>query len=378
MEYDTLHRNNYVEFPRQRPIVKKPATHIKLASDSPREERKPENLNLPINVPVPYHSNAAVNRLNDDDEVPFQCTPEYRKAMRNYMIRERSPSRGTPPDAEKKANDKNNNVNVKITDPNDVSKILTENKVNVPEEKIVNEHNEVIVEPLKKPDGFKIPTRSPTSLNLGRGPTYPIDKDKFNELASVPRKPRKHYDVSFDDDRMPPRINSEDFDFDDENNNNEVRHVRYQEKPPPHPNHPHHHQTHQHQHHQHQHHQHVVKKKTPPKYGRRAPNPKEDYAIRKKTSVIEGNSTYARDFCANRHEQKGFPTDRKTNALPFAGPPSDPLSNNYRPNYELDKQQNYREALGNREPFVVLDREHHERNKLKQSGWMKKQWYDTN
>jgi hypothetical protein len=177
---------------------------------------------------------------------------------------------------------------------------------------------------------------------------------------------------------MPPRINSEDFDFDDKNNNNEVRHVRYQEKPPPHPNHPHHHQTHQHQHHQHQHHQHVVKKKTPPKYGRRAPNPKEDYAIRKKTSVIEGNSTYARDFCANRHEQKGFPTDRKTNALPFAGPPSDPLSNNYRPNYELDKQQNYREALGNREPFVVLDREHHERNKLKQSGWMKKQWYDTN
>lgn len=361
MEYDTLHRSNYVEFPRQRPIIKKPTTHIKLANDGTREERKPENLNLPINVPVPYHSNAGANRIQyeNEDEVAFQCTPEYRKAMRNYMIRERSPSRqAPPPDVEKKVNDKNNNVKITVNH-NDVSKILTENKVNVPEEKIVNEHNEVIVEPLKKPEGFKIPTRSPTSLNLNRGPSYPIYKEKFNEIASVPRKPRKHYDVSFDDEQQ-PRINSEDFDFEDENNN-DTRHLRHQyEKPPPHPHH-------------------VVKKKTtPPKYGRRAPNPKEDYAIRKKTSVIEGNSTYARDFCANRHEQKGFPTDRKTNALPFAGPPSDPLSNNYRPNYEIDKQQNYREALGNREPFVVLDREVQDKNKLRQSGWMKKQWYDTN
>lgn len=365
MEYDTLHRSNYVEFPRQRPIVRKPSTHIQLSSQSPREERKPDNLNLPINIP--YHEASVMKKVRDDnenDEVPFECTPEYRKAMRNYMLKERSPSRGSP-SIDKNQNEKVNS-NVKITiDHNDVSKILTENKVNVPEEKIFNENNEVIVEPLKKPDGFKIPTRSPTSLNLGRAPNYPIDKNLFNERASIIRKPRKHYDVSFEDEER-PKFNSEDFvsDFDDDKNARQQQ-VHYQEnyeRPPPHPT-P----------------QQVIKKRSPPvKFGRRATNPKEDYMIRKKTSVIEGNSTYTRDYCANRHEQKAYPHHRKTNALPFASPPADTLANNYRPNYELDKQSSYREALGNREPFVVLDRESQQRDKLKQSSWMKKQWYDTN
>lgn len=370
MDYDTLHRSNYVEFPRQRPIVRKPSTHIQLSSQSPREERKPDNLNLPINVP--YHESNVMKQVRDDndDEVPFECTPEYRKAMRNYMLKERSPTRGSPSN-EKKQNEKVNS-NIKITiDHNDVSKILTENKVNVPEEKIFNEQNEVIVEPLKIPDGFKIPTRSPTSLNLGRVPTYPIDKNSFNERASIARKPRKHYDVSFEDDDK-PKNSTEDFvgDFDEEDTRQFNRQPQHQqqghyqenyERPPPHPN------------------QQGTKKRSPPvKFGRRATNPKEDYMIRKKTSVIEGNSTYTRDYCANRHEQKAYPHHRKTNALPFANPPADALANNYRPNYELDKQVSYREALGNREPFVVLDRESQQRNKLKQSSWMKKQWYDTN
>lgn len=349
MEYDAEYRNNYVEFPRQRPIVRKPSSHIQLSSGE-RQERKPDNLNLPITLP--YHESDSIkyNSRNDEDgEVPFEQTPEYRKAMRNYLLKERSPSRG-PPEVDKKAEDKK--VTVKVVDHNDVTKILTENKVNVPEEKIFDENNEIIVERIKGPSNFKIPTRSPQNMPLGRSVEYPIQQDgKFSEHLSVPRKPRKqHADVSFDmgENQKPHSIEFDDY-CDDENNNHASSN-RY-----------------------HQRNDSYEQVKKSPKHGRRAV-PREDYNVRKKTSVIEGNNKYSQNFQPNRHEQRAYPV--QSNALPFAQPPSDSLATNYRPNYEIDKQQSYRQSLNNTEPFVVLDREI--ANRVKQSSWMKKQWYDTN
>lgn len=358
MEYDAEYRNNYVEFPRQRPIVKKPSTHIQLSSNE-RQERKPDNLQLPINVPPISEINSVkINRMesNESDEIPLEATPEYRKAMRNYMIKERSPSRGPSPEEIKKKIEMEKKAKKEI-DHNNVTKILTENKVNVPEQKMFDENNEVIVDQIKPPSNFKIPTRSPTSLTLGRGASYPIDKNKFSEHLSVSRKPRKHYDVSFDDDTERQRTQTVEFVDSDIENNNMAAYKRYQPEErvdnyqrPEYP-------------------------KRSPKFGRRAALPKEDYQIRKKTNVIEGNTSYNRDFRANRHERRGYHAT-PSNAIQFAATPADSLANNYRPNYEIDKQQSYRESLGNNEPFVVLDKEI--ANKVKQSTWMKKQWYDTN
>jgi hypothetical protein len=376
MDYNDEYRNNYVEFPRQRPILRKPSTNIQLSSNETRHERKPDNFSMPITMP--YHDANSTKHYHDhdhNDEIPIEATPEYRSAMKNYLIKERSPSRGPPPESDKKTGGNVKNGG-KTVDHNDVTKILTENKVNVPEEKIFNEHNEIIVEPLKAPSNFKIPTRSPTSLSLRRRPDYPIEKDaKFNEHLSIVRKPRKS-DVSFDLDhnknnvqRMASHDDSDDFCVE---HNNQGRY-----------------HTHQNQH------QHHVPEKKSPKFGRRAPNLKEDYAIRKKTNVIEGNAAYNREYPrrTNFHRQHSTSHNNnnnngdyhhdqnkfyavQTNSLPFAPKPSDSLVNNYQPNYEINKQQSYRESLNNNEPFVVLDREI--ANKVKQSSWMKKQWYDTN
>jgi hypothetical protein len=220
-----------------------------------------------------------------------------------------------------------------------------------------DENNEVIVEQLKPPSNFKIPTRSPTSLTLGRGASYPIPKEKFSEHLSVSRKPRKNYDVSFDDDNGRPRMQSVDFiDSDNENNNMAAQQQRYRAEENA------------------QNYQRPQYPRRSPKFGRRAALPKEDYQIRKKTNVIEGNTTYSRDYRPNRHEQRSYHV-QPSNAIQFAQAPADSLANNYRPNYEIDKQQSYRESLGNKEPFVVLDRQH--ANKVKQSSWMKKQWYEN-
>jgi hypothetical protein len=351
MEYDAEYRNNYVEFPRQRPIVRKPSTHIHLGE---RKERKPDNLSLPIDVPV-YHHDTTPAKLhgannNGENEIPVESTPEYRKAMRNYMLKERSPTRQST-EMELKVKEKNAK---KVVDHNDVTKILTENKVNVPEPKMFDDNNEVIVEKLKAPTNFKIPTRSPTKLSLGRGASYPIEQDhKYSEHTSTRtlRKPRSYDD---DDDRKPQHTVEFADDYDDESdriNNNVQFYEPPVHEPPP---------------------QHRPRPKKSPEYGRRAPKPREDYIVRKNTNVIEGNSKYSRNFCPNRHEKRAYHTDH-SNPLDFA-PPSEPLANNYRPNYEIDKQQSYRASLNNNEPFVVLDREI--ANKVKQSSWMKKQWYD--
>lgn len=383
MEYSAESRNKYVEFPRQRPIVKKPPSNIRMPSSHERD-RKPDNIDLPINLS--YHESGSTRPLrrmrSEEEDIPLECRPEYRRAQYHNLIKERSPSR---------ASDKENNnaqpkgengekPNVKVTDPNDVSRILMDNKVNMPEEKIFDEKTgEVIVEPLKRPAEFKITTRSPVRHPLGKGPSYPLQKDhRFNEAE--PQKARtsgrRHVRLSIDD--CDQRRESQSFDDQDYQPTRRQPQQAYSNE--------HHHQRRVQQpfadedynqreivasHH-----------RKSPKFGRRAPNPVEDYNIRTKTNVVEANPRYVRerrsDIQPNRHEQRGYYHQSNPHPIPQAQPPSESLANNYRPNYEIDKQRNYRDSLGNdKMPFVVIDNKSKD-NTAKQNSWMKKQWYDAN
>lgn len=362
MDYSPEYRKNYVEFPRQRPVVKKPPTNIRMPSGHDRD-RKIDNIDLPINMS--YHETGSTRPLmkmgSQDEDLPIESRPEYRRAMRSMMIKERSPSRMAEP--EKQAP---HDQTVKVTDPNDVSRILMENKVNVRDEKIFDENNEVIVEPLQKPSNFKIPTRSPVRHPEGKGPSYPVEKDhRFHEpkigLNAAKRNSGRRADlkVTINDDYG--RHGRESFSFDDDDQHQQI-------VPPYQP-----------QQQQQMAPQHQSRQQKSPKFGRRAPNPREDYNLRTRTNVIEANPRYVReqrnDLQPNRHEQRAYYHQSNPHPIPLAQPPADSLANNYRPNYEIDKQTAYRESLQNtKSPFVVIDQK---RANVKGNSWMEKQWYDT-
>lgn len=346
MEYSPEYRNNYVEFPRQRPIVKKPPTNVRMPSSHERD-RKTDKIDLPINLS--YHETGSTRplrmRSEEEEDVAIENRPEYRRAMRNYMMKERSPTRiiereKPPPVADK---------NVIPIDHNDIGKILTENKVNIPEEKIFDDNNEIIVEPLKGPSNFKIPTRSPVRHPSGKGPSYPLQKDhRFHEQETQKRNSARRGNLKVVIDDYDSQRQKESYSFDGGNHQQESMQSR----------------------------------RKSPKFGRRAPNPTEDYNLRTKTNVVEANPRYVRErrteIQPNRHEQRGYYHQSNPHPIPMAQPPSDPLATNYRPNYEIDKQNNYRESLRNEStPFVVIDQQQTKRNSVKPNTWMKKQWYDT-
>ena len=346
MDYSPEYRNNYVEFPRQRPIIKKPPTNIRMPSTHERD-RKIDNIDLPINLS--YHETGSSRPMRkmgsqDSDELSLESRPEYRRAMQNYLIKERSPSRAS--NQEQHIQNQKTDKKVTVTDPNDVSKILMENKVNLPEEKVFDEKNEVIIDPIPKPTNFKIPTRSPTRHPSGKGPSYPVQKDhRYKENEAKRNSGRQNLRVTIDDYDHQHHQHQESFSFDEE-------------EPPSMQQVPSHYQ-----------------RKKSPKHGRRAANPVEEYQIRTKTNVIEANPRYVRerrnDIQPNRHEQNAFCNQHR---IPMAQPPADSLANNYRPNYEIDKQHNYRESLrDDKTPFVVIDQQ----MKPKPNSWMKKNWYDT-
>jgi hypothetical protein len=74
-----------VDFPRARPIIKKPKSNINLytgytASTPSKYADKPM-------LPNYHHANTA--NYSSDEQVPLECRPEYRKARREFMLRER-------------------------------------------------------------------------------------------------------------------------------------------------------------------------------------------------------------------------------------------------------------------------------------------------
>lgn len=347
MDYSPEYRNNYVEFPRQRPVMKRAPSNIRMPTTHERD-RKNDNIDLPINLS--YHETGSTRPMRmgsqDEEEIPIERRPEYRRAMHNYMMKERSPSRAS--DNEQPQNDKT----IKVTDPNDVSKVLMENKVNLQPEKIFDDNNEIIVEPLKKPENFKIPTRSPVRHPSGKGPSYPLQaENRYNgQESSMKRNSgrRGNFKVVIDDYDGQSQREPSHFDSSHPSAN-----VMYE-----------------------------TKQTKSPKYGRRAPNPAEEYNIRTKTNVVEANPRYVRerrsDIQANRHEQRGYYHQSNAHPMPMSQAPADSLANNYRPSYETDKQHNYRESLKDqRQPFVVIDQQNGRGGGVKPNSWMKKQWYDT-
>lgn len=353
MEYSPEYRGNYVEFPRQRPFVKRPPTNVRMPT-SHEIDRKPDNVGLPINLS--YHESGSTRlmrtRSQEEEDEPITARPEYRKAMRHYMIKERSPSRASDVENQPK---KEKLPPTEVANPNDVSKILTENKVNLPQEKIFDENNEVIVEPIRGPPDFKIPTRSPIRHAAGKCPSYPLQKDhRFNEQSSMAatkrnsgRRGNVRVTIEDYDHRHRPR---ESYSFESDQEPQEVA-SHYQPR----------------------------QQRKSPKFGRRAPNLTEDYHLRTKTNVVEANPRYVRekqrsDIHPNRHEQRGYYHQSNPHPIPMAQPPTESLANNYRPNYEIDKQHNYRESLrDDKTPFVVIEQQQRGRP----NSWMKKQWYDT-
>jgi hypothetical protein len=352
MDYSPEYRNNYVEFPRQRPIIKKQPTNIRMPSSHERD-RKNDNIDLPINLShQSYHESGSARPLrkmsSQDDELPLESRPEYRRAMRHSMLKERSPSRASNHEKQDEKAEKVKPKQVTVSDPNDVSKILMDNKVNLPEEKVFDEKNEVIIDMIQRPTNFKIPTRSPVRHPSGKGPSYPLQKDhRYKEPEAKRNSGRQNLRVTIDDYDQQHHQPQEQFSFDDDE--------PLQEQIP----------------------YHSMKKKSP-KYGRRAANPVEEYQIRTKTNVIEANPRYVRErrneIQPNRHEQSAFYHQSNQHRMPLAQAPADSLANNYRPNYEIDKQHNYRQSLNDdKTPFVVIDQQ----LKPKPNSWMKKNWYDT-
>lgn len=374
MAYSPEYRKNYVEFPRQRPIVRRPPSNVQMPTAIERERRPEKVVDLPIDV-VPYHGNGSTSRLrrvksDDSDEIPLEARPEYRKALRYNLIKERSPSRGSGSVRSEKSKspdekqDKNNNNMVKAREQeSETTRILSQNAAKMKQDNMFNENNEVIVEPLKRPENFKIPTRSPDKMPLGKAPMYPIerqglykeDKINLNKRRPLSRKPMKvtidqidNECTLSDEEPCPPRKEFVDTSF----------------VPPPYYHPP------------------PVDKKKSPKFGRRATNPVENYNLRTKTSVIEANPRYAherrRDVIPNCHERNAYhciSSQHVQPQMPQARPPAEPLATNYYQNYEINKQHNYRESLRDeRNPFLVIDQGQIQN---KPNSWMKKSWYDT-
>lgn len=376
-QYTPEYQTKYLDFPRQRPIIKKPLSSIRLSSnrqDAKVEEHQhqPPHPNPDLPITLPYHGivRRKHNRMSsEEEEMPLHMQPEYRKAIKNYLIKERSPSRGGVEQEKEKApaplpsaDDENINNNI---DPEEIEKIISKSSVPLQEDMNNNSTHEVIVEPLKKPENFKIPTRAQDGrLTPGRGPSYPIPAGRFQE----PLRPLS---------RGPPvdefKVTVQNFDEQEDLERYEIQRIQQ-------------HQMQQHQHH-HNAPQYEEPKRRSPKFGRRAPNPVEDYKIRSRTQVVEGNPNYIKEqrneINTNRHQQSAYYHPKQQKPQQHQQPPPqrhpEQLNNIYRPNYEMDKQQNYRQTLGENKPFVVLDRQApRESGVVKPSTWMQRNWYDTN
>lgn len=98
LECNPEYAREFTDFPRSRPIIKKPISNVKLTSTNPNYDSRSGNATLPI-ITLPDHQNASPRHRKSRvdgiiDEIPLSERPEYRKAVKNYLIKERSPSRG--------------------------------------------------------------------------------------------------------------------------------------------------------------------------------------------------------------------------------------------------------------------------------------------
>lgn len=126
-DYNPEYRCTYLDFPRSRPITKKPLSNFQLTHSSDRKKEIPpsyrkNNVNYHHNIHDPPPQIINLNKKNEkrlnktldssESDIPLKCQPEYRKAKMDYMIRERTPGR---------REENNNSIN-----------ILNENKMSLP------------------------------------------------------------------------------------------------------------------------------------------------------------------------------------------------------------------------------------------------------
>jgi hypothetical protein len=74
-----------VDFPRARPIIKKPKSNINLYTGYTAST--PSKYGEKAMLPNHHHANTV--SYSSDEQVPLECRPEYRKARREFMLRER-------------------------------------------------------------------------------------------------------------------------------------------------------------------------------------------------------------------------------------------------------------------------------------------------
>uniref|UniRef100_A0A182NQ62 Uncharacterized protein n=1 Tax=Anopheles dirus TaxID=7168 RepID=A0A182NQ62_9DIPT len=90
MDYTPMYRCSYVDYPRTRPLVKKPVCSINLEDVYEKPPQRRSHRRTPS--PIKYNVHAAsVDGAKPDVLDKFVSQPEYRKAQRELMIKKRSP-----------------------------------------------------------------------------------------------------------------------------------------------------------------------------------------------------------------------------------------------------------------------------------------------
>uniref|UniRef100_A0A182P8S9 Uncharacterized protein n=1 Tax=Anopheles epiroticus TaxID=199890 RepID=A0A182P8S9_9DIPT len=90
MDYTPMYRCSYVDYPRTRPLVKKPVCSINL--EDVYEKPPQRRLHRGTPSPIKYNVHAAPANGSKPDVIDnFVAQPEYRKAQRELMIKKRSP-----------------------------------------------------------------------------------------------------------------------------------------------------------------------------------------------------------------------------------------------------------------------------------------------
>ncbi|XP_050074097.1 uncharacterized protein LOC126561813 [Anopheles maculipalpis] len=90
MDYTPMYRCSYVDYPRSRPLVKKPVCSINL--EDVYEKPPQRRLSRRTPSPIKYNVHAAPTDNSKPDVIEkFISQPEYRKAQRELMIKKRSP-----------------------------------------------------------------------------------------------------------------------------------------------------------------------------------------------------------------------------------------------------------------------------------------------
>ncbi|XP_075169173.1 uncharacterized protein LOC142241297 [Haematobia irritans] len=97
LEFNPEYRNNYLDFPRSRPVVPKPTSTFRLpTSNATNSTVKTQMSTL---TPSKYEDESKSSLSVVEADIDITNSPEYRKACYQYQLRERSPTQKAIPEA---------------------------------------------------------------------------------------------------------------------------------------------------------------------------------------------------------------------------------------------------------------------------------------